>query len=245
MKQTAGRENLGKLAKEFARYNDDILFGEVWGREDKLSLHDRSMITIAALMGAKNFPQVKAHLQMGKAHGVTKEEAVEIVTQLAFYTGWANAWTVFPMIAEVYSEDVGDNKEFNPMFGHGQPNDAYAKYFIGQSYLNPLAKAGEPSVGIANVTFSPKCRNNWHKHNATKGGGQILICTDGEGWYQEEGKKVRKLNPGDVVVIPANVKHWHGAANCWFSHISIEVPGENTSNEWCEPVTDEEYEKLN
>ena len=102
-KQTAGRENLGKLAPEFARYNDDILFGEVWGREDKLSLHDRSMITIAALMGSKNFPQVKAHLQMEKAHGVTKEEAVEIVTQLAFYTGWANAWTVFPMMAEVYS----------------------------------------------------------------------------------------------------------------------------------------------
>lgn len=125
MKQTAGRENIGKIAPDFARYNDDILFGEVWGREDKLSLHDRSMITIAALMGAKNFPQVKAHLQMGKAHGVSKEEAVEIVTQLAFYTGWANAWTIFPMIAEVYSDDVEDNKKFNPMFGLGQPSIDY------------------------------------------------------------------------------------------------------------------------
>lgn len=244
-KQTAGRDNLGKLAPEFARYNDDVLFGEVWSREDKLSLRDRSMITIAALMGTKNFPQVKAHLQMGKAHGVTKEEAVEIVTQLAFYTGWANAWTVFPMIAEVYSEDEEESNNFSPMFGIGQPNDAYAKYFIGQSYLNPLTKAGEPTIGIANVTFEPKCRNNWHKHNATKGGGQILICTDGEGWYQEEGKAPVSLVPGTVITIPANTKHWHGAkANSWFSHIAFDVPGENTSNEWLEPVTDEEYDKL-
>lgn len=245
MKQTAGRENLGKLAPEFARYNDDILFGEVWGREDKLSLHDRSMITIAALMGAKNFPQVKAHLQMGKVHGITKEEAVEIVTQLAFYTGWANAWTVFPMIAEVYNDEAENNKVFCPMFGLGQPNEAYAQYFIGKSYLNCLIRVGEPAIGVANVTFEPGCRNNWHIHKATKNGGQILLCTDGEGWYQEEGKEAQSLKPGDVVTIPANVKHWHGAKkDSWFSHLAIEVPGENSSNEWCEPVTDEEYNLL-
>ena len=131
------------------------------------------------------------------------------------------------------------------LFGLGQPNDAFAKYFVGNSYLNPLTKYGECPVFLANVTFEPKCRNNWHRHCATSGGGQILICTDGQGFYQEEGQPARILNPGDVVVIPANVKHWHGAThNSWFSHIAVEVPGENTSTEWCEEVSDEEYDKL-
>lgn len=129
------------------------------------------------------------------------------------------------------------------IFGEGQPNDAYAQYFIGNSYLNWLGS--QAGVGVANVTFEPKCRNNWHIHHSSKGGGQILICVAGEGWYQEEGKEAQKLLPGSVVFIPANVKHWHGAtSNSWFSHIAIEVPGENTSNEWCEKVTDEEYGKL-
>ena len=131
------------------------------------------------------------------------------------------------------------------MFGMGEANTAFAKYFIGNSYLKPLTKPGVSVVSIANVTFEPGCRNNWHIHHASKGGGQILICVEGEGWYQQEGQPARKLNPGEVVVIPANVKHWHGAtSNSWFSHIAVEVPGENTSNEWCEPVSDEEYNKL-
>ena len=128
------------------------------------------------------------------------------------------------------------------MFGLGKPNDTYAKYFVGQSYLNPLTSKG---LNIANVTFEPGCRNNWHIHHASKGGGQILLCTDGEGYYQEQDKKARKLMPGDVVYIESGVKHWHGASkDSWFSHLSIEVPGENTSNEWLEPVNDEEYNKL-
>ena len=89
------------------------------------------------------------------------------------------------------------------------------------------------------------CRNNWHIHDATKGGGQMLICTAGEGWYQEEGKEPVSLEPGTVIAIPPEVKHWHGAKkDSWFSHIAAEIPGENTSNEWCEPVTDEEYNRL-
>ena len=131
------------------------------------------------------------------------------------------------------------------MFGMGEPNTAYAQYFIGNSYLKPLAKSEESKISIANVTFEPGCRNNWHIHHAKSGGGQMLICVEGEGWYQEEGKTAQSLHPGDVVIIPANVKHWHGAKkDSWFSHLAVEVPGEETSNEWCEPVTNEEYERL-
>ena len=139
-----------------------------------------------------------------------------------------------------------ENKtEYGGMFGLGEPNTGFAQYFIGNSYLNPLTKPGKSPIFIANVTFEPACRNNWHIHHASTGGGQILICVDGEGWYQEEGNEARSLKPGDVVVIPANVKHWHGAKkDCWFSHLAFEVPGEDTSNEWCEPVTNEEYNKL-
>ena len=242
MKQTAGRDNLGNLAPKFAKLNDDVLFGEVWSREDKLSLRDRSMITISALMAQGLFPQLKSHFIMGKKHGVTKEEAVEIVTQLAFYCGFPKAWSAFPLIEEVY-KDEKVTKNHGGIFGMGEKNTAYAKYFIGNSYLKPLAKTD--NLFIANVTFEPSCRNNWHIHHSTKNGGQILICVEGEGWYQEEGKKPQSLKPGDVVTIPANVKHWHGAKkDSWFSHLAVEVPGENTSNEWCEEVSDEEYNKL-
>ena len=110
-------------------------------------------------------------------------------------------------------------------FGVGAPNDAYARYFIGQSYLTPLTQAGASAVFLANVTFEPGCRNNWHIHHATKGGGQILICTAGEGWYQQEGKEPVSLTAGSVITIPPEVKHWHGAkADSWFSHIAVEVP---------------------
>lgn len=130
------------------------------------------------------------------------------------------------------------------VFGLGSLNMDYAKYFIGNSYLNPLTDPLK-SIFLANVSFEPGCRNNWHIHHATEGGGQILVCTAGFGWYQEEGKEAIELKPGMVITIPTNVKHWHGAKkDSWFSHIAIEVPGENTSNEWCEPVSDEEYSKL-
>ena len=139
-----------------------------------------------------------------------------------------------------------NQKEFEQqnVFGLGAANDAYAQYFIGQSYLNSLTKP-EDGLFLANVTFEPGCRNNWHIHHATKGGGQILVCTAGEGWYQEEGKPAVELKPGMVITIPPEVKHWHGAKkDSWFSHIAVECPGENCSNEWCEPVSDEAYNAL-
>ena len=128
------------------------------------------------------------------------------------------------------------------VFPIGAPNDGFAQYFTGSSFLAPVSAE---QVGIFNVTFEPGCRNNWHIHHADKGGGQILLVTGGRGYYQEWGKPARELHAGDVVNIPAGVKHWHGAApTSWFAHLAIEVPGENTKSEWCEPVDAEEYNKL-
>ena len=135
-----------------------------------------------------------------------------------------------------------DDLSNSVIFPVGQENTAFAQYFTGTSYLNMLTTQG---VAIGNVTFEPGCRNNWHIHHASKGGGQLLICTAGEGWYQEAGKEAQSLTPGTVIVIPAGVKHWHGAKkDAWFSHIAIAMPGEDCSNQWLEPVSDEEYNKL-
>ena len=131
------------------------------------------------------------------------------------------------------------------IFGLGQENTAFAKFFIGNSYLNPLTDPSKTAVFLANVTFEPGCRNNWHIHHASSGGGQLLICIAGEGWYQEEGRAPVSLTSGTVITIPAEVKHWHGAKkDSWFSHIAVEVPGENTSNEWLEAVDDAVYLRL-
>lgn len=140
-----------------------------------------------------------------------------------------------------------DKKEFEKanMFGTGVPNDAYAKYFIGDSFLNLTLNPEDYTGFVANVTFEPGCRNNWHIHHAKSGGGQLLICTAGEGWYQKEGEEPVSLSEGCVAYIPTEVKHWHGAkCDSWFSHISIEIPGTETSNEWLEPVSDEYYNNL-
>ena len=244
-KQTAGRDSLGEFAPKFAQLNDDVLFGEVWSRENQLSLRDRSLVTICVFMGKGMVDDsLKHHLINAKNNGITKTEMVEIITHAAFYAGWPNAWAVFRLAKDIYADE--DEKEnHGGMFGLGEPNTAFAQYFIGNSYLKPLTDPQKTSLFLANVTFEPGCRNNWHRHLAKSGGGQILICVDGQGWYQEEGKPAQSLKEGDVVTIPANVKHWHGAKkNAWFSHIAIEVPGEDTSNQWCEPVTDEQYNRL-
>lgn len=248
IKQTAGRNTLGEFAPKFAELNDDVLFGEVWNRFDKLSLRDRSLITVVALMSQGLIDSsFKYHLVSAKNNGITKEEIAEILTHSAFYAGWPKAWAAFYMAKEVWTDDnnIGDLKEVHKnsmIFPIGEPNDGYSKYFIGNSYIAPLSVS---QVGIFNVTFEPGCRNNWHIHNADEGGGQILVCVAGRGYYQEWGKEVQKLYPGDIINIPVGVKHWHGAApDSWFSHLAVEVPGKNTSNQWCEPVSDEEYNNL-
>ena len=244
VKQTAGHDALGEFAPKFAELNDDVLFGEVWSREDKLSLKLRSVVTVSALIGKGIVDSsLKYHLESARNHGVTRTEMSEMLTHIAFYAGWPNAWAAFRMAKEVYADDIAA-EEHGGFFGQGEENTAFAKYFIGKSYLKPLTDP-DKTVFVANVTFEPGCRNNWHVHHAKQGGGQLLICVDGEGWYQEEGKSARSLQPGDVVTIPAEVKHWHGAkADSWFSHLAVEVPGEETSNEWLEPVTDEAYAAL-
>ena len=244
VKQTAGRDALNDFAPKFAQLNDDVLFGEVWSRENKLSLKIRSIVTITALISKGIVDSsLTYHLSAARTNGVTRTEMAEILTHLAFYAGWPNAWAAFRMAKEVYAGD-GEQDQHGGFFGQGEPNTAFAQYFTGGSYLKPLTDP-KRTVLIANVTFEPGCRNHWHIHHAKSGGGQILLCVDGEGWYQEDGKAARSLKPGDVVTIPAGVKHWHGAkSGCWFSHLAVECPGEDTSNEWLEPVADDAYEKL-
>lgn len=250
IKQTARRDALEEFAPEFARLNDDVLFGEVWSRNDLLSLRDRSIVTVVALMSqGLTDSSFKYHLESAKKNGVTKTEMAEILTHAAFYAGWPKAWAAFRMAKKVWT-DTADNTAATSLeayaqtiiFPVGKTNDAYAKYFIGQNYIAPIVTDGVP---VVNVTFEPGCRNNWHIHKATKGGGQTLVCVGGRGYYQVWGKEPIELRPGDSVYIPAGVKHWHGAApDSWFSHLAIEVPGEKTSNEWLEPVNDNEYSKL-
>ena len=245
--QTAGRNALGEFAPDFAHFNDDVLFGENWNNQD-IDLKTCCIITVVALMSSGvTDSSLKYHLENAKAHGVTRAEISAIVTHVAFYAGWPKAWAVFNMAKEVwnensYAETEKDKFQKTILFPIGEPNDGFAQYFTGQSYLAPISKN---QVGIFNVTFEPKCRNNWHIHNADKGGGQILICVGGRGYYQEWGKEAIEMLPGDCINIPAGVKHWHGAApDSWFSHLAIEVPGENGSNKWLEAVGDEEYDKL-
>ena len=242
VKQTAGREQLGAFAPEFARLNDDVLFGEVWSREGALSLKMRSILTVTALVSKGLIDSsFQYHLAAAKRNGVTKGEMAELLTHVAFYAGWPNAWAAFRMAVEVYKDDAGAD---GGLFGLGEPNAGFAQYFAGKSYLKQLTDPAE-TVPMYNVTFEPGCRNNWHIHRAASGGGQVLLCAGGRGWYQQWGQQARELNPGDVVVIPAGVKHWHGAAkDSWFSHVAVEIPGEDTSNEWCEPVDADVYEKL-
>lgn len=259
--QTAGRNALGEFAPAFAHYNDDILFGENWN-DESIDLKTRSIVVISVFMGRGiTDNSLRYHLETAKKNGVTKEEIAGIITHGAFYAGWPVAWAVFNMAKEIWAEndsDAASSAEITNgaadaendraafqksiFFPIGDPNDAYAQYFDGQSYLAPVC--GDP-FPISNVTFEPGCRNHWHVHHAKTGGGQLLICVGGRGYYQAWGEKPVEMTPGTVIEIPANVKHWHGAApNSWFSHLAFAIPGTETSNEWLEPVDANTYGEL-
>lgn len=254
--QTAGHDKLGDFAPEFAHLNDDILFGEVWNRNDLLSLRDRSLVTITSLISQGiTDSSLKYHLQSAKSNGITRTEIAEIITHMAFYAGWPKAWAAFNLAKEVWADETDTSNEDTHdqlTFPIGEPNTAYAKYFIGNSHLAPLtpknlSKDEKTVLPMSNVTFEPGCRNNWHIHHGAR---QILICVSGKGWYQEWGKPAIALKAGDVIDIPEGVKHWHGAQkDSWFQHIATHVEVENSCpgsepNEWLEPVSDEEYDKL-
>ncbi len=267
--QTAGRDALGEFAPAFAHYNDDILFGENWN-DPNIDLKTRSIVVISVFMGRGiTDSSLKYHLQTAKKNGVTKNEIAAIITHGAFYAGWPVAWAVFNMAKEIWTDEEGpvgedggaledaaasgsstsstDDKGLSEyqktiFFPIGSTNDAYAQYFDGQSYLAPVC--GQP-FPISNVTFEPGCRNHWHIHHATKGGGQMLICVGGRGYYQAWDEDPVEMVPGTIIEIPEGVKHWHGAApDSWFSHLAFEIPGENCSNEWLEPVDSNAYSTL-
>lgn len=236
--QTAGRDQLGSFAPEFAHYNDDVLFGENWNNGD-LDLKTRSIITVVALMSQGiTDSSIKYHIQNAKNNGVTQKEIAAVITHVAFYAGWPKAWAVFNLAKEIYNDQIPvisdkDRYQNSIFFPIGEPNP-YGEFFEGQSYLAPVTTEQIP---VFNVTFEPGCKNHWHIHHASKGGGQMLICVGGRGYYQEWGREPVEMTPGTVINIPANVKHWHGAADdSWFSHLAIEIAGEEASTEWCEKV---------
>lgn len=248
IEQTAGHDQLGEFAPKFAELNDEVLFGEVWSRTDKLNLRDRSLVTITSLISQGiTDSSFTYHLQSAKNNGITRIEIAEIITHIGFYAGWPKAWAAFRLAKEVWadnniSDDAKAAFQREMIFPIGEPNTAYAQYFSGNSYL---ARISTEQVSFSNVTFEPCCRNNWHIHKASKGGGQMLVGVAGRGWYQEEGKPAVEILPGTIIHIPANVKHWHGAASdSWFAHLAFEIAGEETGNEWLNPVTDDEYNKL-
>lgn len=236
--QTAGRDRLGDFAPEFAHFNDDVLFGENWNNTE-IDLKTRCIITVVALVASGvTDSSLTFHLQNAKANGVSKSEIAAILTHVAFYAGWPKAWAAFNQAKEIWKEEASaeatemENYQKTLFFPIGEPNNAYARYFSGKSFLAPVSGS---QISIHNVTFEPGCRNNWHIHHAKSGGGQILICVGGRGWYQEWGKDPVEMKPGDCINIPVGVKHWHGAAeDSWFSHLAIEVPGVETATEWLE-----------
>ena len=234
----AGYQLFAPVIDQFLK---EHLFADIFSR-DNLAYADRELATIAALASMKGVEnQLRFHLGAAKNVGLTSEQLKEFVSVMEELMGKEEAKTAGAVL-DAISGGQGKVHDITDVFPRGNANTAYAKYFVGNSYLNPLSKDG---VAISNVTFEPGCRNNWHTHQATQGGGQILLCTAGRGWYQEWGKPAQELRAGDVVNIPAGVKHWHGAAkDSWFAHLAVSVPGENAKTDWHEPVDAAEYEKL-
>ena len=244
--QTAGKQQLGEFAPTFAHLNDDVLFGEVWN-EAAIDVKTKCIITVVSLMASGiTDSSLTYHLQNAKAHGVTKDEIAAIITHATMYVGWPKGWAVFRLAKEVWADDAPaltakDRFQQEIVFPIGEKNP-YGQFFVGQSYLAPVSTEQVP---VYNVTFEPGCRNNWHIHHAKSGGGQMLICVGGRGYYQAWGEEAIELTPGKVINIPAEVKHWHGATpNSWFAHLAIEVAGEDAGTEWCEAVADADYGKL-
>ena len=219
------------------------LFGDIFARNN-LSFADREIVTVSAISALPGCePQLQAHVSGARNMGVSDDQLRAIPTVLEKKVGQEEAWRLRKTLAQFFNEPAAEAalnfqlSALNTPWPKGEPNTAYAQYFTGNSYLAPL------DGGIANVTFEPRCRNNWHIHHKQV---QVLICVAGRGWYQEWGKEAVEMTPGTIIAIPAEVKHWHGAAkDSWFQHLTYHKDvKEGASNEWLEPVTDEIYDKL-
>lgn len=242
--QLTGRGYRNDFAPATDYYLKAHLFGDIFARNN-LSYSDRELVTLGALSALEGVdPQRASHAAGSLNMGVTEEQLKSVPATLAARVGQLEASRAASTISRLFGIENAFPEPHGGEFGMGAPNTAYASVFIGQSYLKGLTKPGD-AITISNVTFEPGCRNNWHIHHASSGGGQVLICVEGEGWYQEWGKEAQSLKPGDVVVIPAGVKHWHGAkSGSWFSHLAFGIPGTDTSNEWLEPVDEAQYSSL-
>ena len=214
------------------------LFGDIFARNN-LSFADREVVTVSAISALPGCePQLQAHVSGARNMGVSDEALREIPAQLEAKVGAAEAERLRGALAAVLGENYSPVQTVDfSVWPKGEPNTAYAQYFVGNSYLAPM------DGGMANVTFEPRCRNNWHIHHKQV---QVLICVAGRGWYQEWGKEAVPMTPGTIIAIPAEVKHWHGAArDSWFQHLTYHKDvQEGASNEWLEAVTDEIYDKL-
>lgn len=214
------------------------LFGDIFARNN-LSDADREIVTVSAISALPGCePQLTAHVSGARNMGVSDEELRALPALLEEKVGLAEAQRLRGALATVLGDTHEDVRTVDfTVWPKGAPNSAYAQYFTGNSYLAPM------EGGLANVTFEPGCRNNWHIHHKQV---QVLICVSGQGWYQEWGKPAVKMTPGTVIAIPAEVKHWHGAAkDSWFQHLTYHTSvQEGASNEWLEPVSDEHYLSL-
>ena len=214
------------------------LFGDIFARNN-LSFADREVVTVSAISALPGCePQLQAHVSGARNMGVSDEALREIPAQLEAKVGAAEAERLRGALAAVLGENYSPVQTVDfSVWPKGEPNTAYAQYFVGNSYLASM------EGGMANVTFEPRCRNNWHIHHKQV---QVLICVAGRGWYQEWGKEAVPMTPGTIIAIPAEVKHWHGAArDSWFQHLTYHKDvQEGASNEWLEAVTDEIYDKL-
>lgn len=238
---TGGKGYTYSFAPAMDYYLKAHLFGDIFAR-DVLTHNEREIATISALAAVRGVEaQLKSHISGSRNMGVTYSQSHALPSLLAERVGEAEGYRAAKAVAEVFGEKFDEGQPIeDAIFPKGEPNTAYAKYFTGNSYLASVL--GEGKLPVHNVTFEPRCRNNWHIHHR---GGQVLVCVGGEGWYQEWGKPARRLRPGDAVSVPPEVKHWHGAAaHSWFAHLAIEIPAEGATNEWLEPVSEKEYDAL-
>ncbi len=228
---------------EFAPQTDYYLkahlFGDIFARNN-LSFADREIVTVSAISALEGCdPQLLAHVNGARNMGVADAQLRDIPAVLREKVGEAEALRCERALAKMFAEKVPETVQtvdFS-VWPKGEPNTAYAQYFIGNSYIAPMG-------AVVNVTFEPRCRNNWHIHHKAV---QVLICVAGRGWYQEWGKPAVPMTPGTVIAIPAETKHWHGAAkDSWFQHLTYNTDVQDgASNEWLEPVDDEHYNNVN